>query len=73
MLPPANRLRKEKEIKLQGFPICSGIAIGTPFFFFDIEEKIPEVKVEALKGQPAVTAPVLPAKEDHPGLPSATK
>lgn len=38
-------MSKEKEIRLHGFPICSGIAIASPFFFYDIDEKIPEVKV----------------------------
>lgn len=36
---------KKEEIRLHGFPICTGIAIGKPFFFFDIEEKIPEHSV----------------------------
>lgn len=33
---------KSKEIRLKGFPICRGIAIGKPFFFTYIEESVPE-------------------------------
>lgn len=30
------------ELRLTGFPICPGLAIGKPFFFFSVEEKVPE-------------------------------
>jgi phosphotransferase system enzyme I (PtsI) len=34
-----------QEIHLRGFPICPGIAIGKPFFFSFVDEKIPEFTV----------------------------
>ncbi len=34
-----------KEIRLQGFPICPGVAIGRPFFFTVAEENVPEFSV----------------------------
>ncbi|MFZ0566174.1 MAG: phosphoenolpyruvate--protein phosphotransferase [Chlamydiales bacterium] len=33
---------KGKEIRIQGYPICPGIAIAPPFFFVVVEENIPE-------------------------------
>lgn len=35
----------ETELHLKGYPICPGIAIGKPFFFSVLEEKIPEFSV----------------------------
>ena len=34
-----------QEIHIAGFPICPGIAIGKPFFFSVVDEKIPEFSV----------------------------
>jgi len=34
-----------KEVSLQGFPICPGIAIGKPFFFAVADENIPEFSI----------------------------
>lgn len=36
-----------KEIRLKGYPICPGIAIGSPYFFTVAEENIPEFSVPA--------------------------
>ncbi len=36
---------KKKEIALTGFPICSGIAIGKPFFFNLLDEVVPEFSI----------------------------
>lgn len=33
------------EVCLRGYPICPGIAIGTPFIFTKIEEKVPEFTI----------------------------
>lgn len=38
-------MSKKKEDRLQGFPICPGIAIGRPFYFAVAEENIPEFSV----------------------------
>lgn len=38
-------MHNDQEIHLQGFPICPGIAIGKPFFFSLLDEKIPEFSV----------------------------
>ncbi len=34
-----------QELRLQGFPICPGVAIGRSFYFAVVEEKIPEFSV----------------------------
>lgn len=34
-----------KEVRIQGFPICPGIAVGKPFFFTVIDELVPEFSV----------------------------
>lgn len=39
--------KKFPEIRLQGYPICPGIAIGKPFIFTVLEEKITEFSVSA--------------------------
>lgn len=40
----ASKIKKKEgaELNLKGFPICPGVAIGKPFFFFSVEEKVPE-------------------------------
>lgn len=35
-----------QEIRLKGIPICRGIAIGKPFFFHVVEDKIPDFLIE---------------------------
>lgn len=36
---------KERQVRLQGAPICRGIAIGKPFFFTLIEDSVPEFTI----------------------------
>lgn len=36
---------KTRQTKVQGVPICRGIAIGTPFSFTFIEDEIPEITI----------------------------
>jgi phosphotransferase system enzyme I (PtsI) len=36
----------QREIRLKGSPICSGVAIGTPFYFKLLEGKIPEFQID---------------------------
>ncbi len=36
---------KTHEIRLRGFPICRGIAIGKPFFFTLVEESVPQYDI----------------------------
>lgn len=36
----------KQEIRLKGVPICRGIAIGKPFFFHIVEDKIPSYSIE---------------------------
>jgi phosphoenolpyruvate-protein phosphotransferase (PTS system enzyme I) len=38
-------MSKKTELRLQGYPICPGIAIGRPFYFAVAEENIPEFSV----------------------------
>lgn len=38
-------MHSDKEIHLQGFPICPGIAIGRPFFFSILDDSVPEFSV----------------------------
>ncbi len=37
--------KNTQEIRLKGYPICPGIAIGRPFFFTVAEENVPEFSV----------------------------
>lgn len=37
----------KQEIRLQGYPICPGIALGRSFFFTVVDEKVPEFTVPA--------------------------
>ncbi len=39
------RSKAKKEVRLQGSPICAGVAIGTPYFFTRREEEVREYKV----------------------------
>ncbi len=47
--------KQQKEYYLRGYPICSGIAIGQPFFFTVADEKVPEFSVpkEEIDGEVA--------------------
>jgi len=45
----------KQQVTLRGFPICSGIAIATPYFFSIVDENIPEFSVpkEAVEAEVA--------------------